>query len=172
MPVSISEQGACDTAATRVKACTKTASSSLCFAQEGTGGARFSETEGVKNPVEMHASVNADTWCKMEMFGSPSNSRIHSTQSLRAAKSFCHTGTFWKIPGVQQSKAKKKKNALDKDGGLINIPAFVWCSPESRVLASDGCLRTWICWRIPQCRRGKWTLMNFSKVFNPTTSTV
>lgn len=109
MPVSISEQGACDTAATRVKACTKTASSSLRFAQEGTGGARFSETEGVKNPVEMLASVNADTWCKMEMFGSPSNSRIHSTQSLRAAKSFCHTGTFWKIPGVQQSKAKKKK---------------------------------------------------------------
>lgn len=74
MPASISEQSACDTVATRVKAYTKTASSSLSLPKRAQAG----EREGDRNLAKMRASVNTDSWCKMEMFVSLSNSRVLS----------------------------------------------------------------------------------------------
>lgn len=115
MPVSISEPNSCDTAATWVKPCTKTASSLLGFAHEGIHRARLSRVErrwGGRKRKEKTQPRHRKVWTltlgvKWRCLEALATISVipHTTEELLKASSTL--GPSEKIPGVQKINRKR-----------------------------------------------------------------
>lgn len=63
---------------------------------------------------------------------SGSTPHTHPKKLLKASTTQGPSQRFLGCNKAKRRRRRQKKGALGKDGGLINIPVFVWFSPESQ----------------------------------------
>lgn len=134
MPVSI-WQSACDIVTIWLKAWKKQI---LCRSFVSRNKIHHWERRGGKN-----SGLWTLIWSS-EAAATPGFSPHSSKELLNASTTL---GPSWRFLECSKAK-KKKKKALGKDGGLINIPVFVWFSPESQRPPLERSLRGLACWKI------------------------